>query len=101
MLARASEPQRIGGSDRLPTWHIVLSEDPSAEWRRRFLEQAHRGGIFYRPQITVESAALVFDLERPVLGLACEKIDQLNAEANGAPSTSPRGITILVVDDQP
>ena len=101
MLARVSEPQRIGGSDRLPTWRVVLSEDPSAEWRRRFLEQAHKGGIFYRAQITVESAALVFDLERPVLGLACEKIDQWIAEANGAPSSTPRGLTILVVDDQP
>jgi CheY-like chemotaxis protein len=101
MLARVSEPQRIGGSDRLPTWRIVLSEDPSAEWRQRFLERAHKGGIFYRAQIAVESAAVVFDLERPVLGLACEKIDQWIAEANGAPSSAPRGITILVVDDQP
>jgi CheY-like chemotaxis protein len=101
MLARVNEPQRIGGSDRLPTWRVVLSEDPSAEWRRRFLEQAQKGGIFYRAQIRVESAALVFDLERPVLGLACEKIDQWIAEANGAPSSAPRGITILVVDDQP
>jgi len=98
MLARVSEPQRIGGSDRLPTWRIVLSEDPSAEWRGRFLEQAHKAGIFYRAQITVESAALVFDLERPALRLACEKIDLWIAEANGAPSSAPRGLTILVVD---
>ncbi len=101
MPARVGEPQRIGGSDRLPTWRIVLSEDPSAEWRRRFLEQAHTGGIFSRAQIRVESAALIFDLEQPVVGLACEKIDQWIAEANRVPASAPRGLTILVVDDQP
>ena len=38
MPTRIGEPERIGGSDRLPTWRLQLSEDPSPEWRRRFLE---------------------------------------------------------------
>jgi len=93
MLARVSEPHRVGGSDRLPTWRIVLNKDPSVEWRWRFLEQAQKGGIFSGAQIRVESAALIFDLERPVLGLACEKIDQWIAAVNGQPSPAPRGLT--------
>ncbi len=101
MLTRVGEPQRIGGSDRLPTWRIVLSDEPSVEWRRRFMRCAHEGGIFYGPQIVVESAALVFDLERPALGLACKKIDQWIVQANGVPSPVPPVVTILVVDDDP
>jgi CheY-like chemotaxis protein len=61
--------------------------------------------------MTVASAALVFEIERSALALACEKIDEWIALANGestasqAPSPTasgtPRAPTILVVDDQP
>ena len=54
---------------------------------------------------------VVFEIERSALALACEKIDQWIARANGeAPSSRaqsrtespvPRARTILVVDDQP
>ncbi len=111
MPNRVGEAERVGGSDRLPTWRIVLSEDPSPEWRRQFLRDAQASGIFSGAQMTVASAMLVFEIERSALALACEQIDQWIAQANGeAPSSSaqsrtespvPRAPTILVVDDQP
>ena len=111
MPTRVGEPQHIGGSDRLPTWFISLSEDPSAEWRQRFHRCAQASGIFSGAQLTVISAALVFEMERSALTLACEQIDDWIAQANGeAPfsvaqsrteSPGPRVSTILVVDDQP
>lgn len=110
MPNRVSEPQHIGGSERLPTWRIVLSEDPSPEWRRQFLRDAQASGIFSGVPLAVASRMVVFEIERSALALACEKIDQWIAEANGeAPSASaqsrtespvPRTPTILVVDDQ-
>jgi len=81
------------------------------ECRRRFLRSAHASGIFYDAQMTFASAALVFAMERPAIGLACEQIDQWIAQANGEPSLvsgqvrahspAPRAPTILVVDDDP
>jgi CheY-like chemotaxis protein len=110
MPNRVGEPQHIGGSERLPTWRIDLSEDPSPEWRRQFLRDAQASGIFSGAQITVASRMVVFEIERSALTLACEKIDQWIARANGeAPSSRaqsrtespvPRTRTILVVDDQ-
>ncbi len=111
MPTRAGEPQHIGGSERLPTWFVSLSEDPSAEWRQRFLRCAQPSGIFSGAHLTVVSGALVFEMERSALTLACEQIDDWIAQANGeAPfsvaqsrteSPGPRVSTILVVDDQP
>jgi CheY-like chemotaxis protein len=111
MPTRVGEPQHIGGSDRLPTWFISLSEDPSAEWRQRFLRCAHASGIFSGARLTIVSSALVFEMERSALRLACEQIDGWIAQANSEPSSfeaqacadSPvlRVSTILVVDDQP
>jgi CheY-like chemotaxis protein len=111
MPNRVGEPQHIGGSERLPTWRIALSEDPGPEWRRQFLRDAQASGIFAGAQITVASRMVVFEIERSALALACEKIDQWIARANGeAPSSRaqsrtespvPRARTILVVDDQP
>jgi two-component system, cell cycle sensor histidine kinase and response regulator CckA len=61
--------------------------------------------------MTVASAALVFEIERSAFALACEKIDEWIAQANGetplsnaqspTESPAPRPSTILVVDDQP
>ncbi len=111
MPNRVSEPQHIGGSERLPTWRIALSEDPSPEWWQQFLRYAQASGIFSGVQLTVASRMMVFEIERSTLALACQKIDQWIAQANGeAPSSStqsctespvPRTPTILVVDDQP
>ncbi len=111
MPNRVSEPQHIGGSERLPTWLISLSEDPSAEWRQRFFRCAQASGIFSGARLSAVSAAFVFEMERSALTLACEQIDEWIAQANGeapssrAPSRTespvPRAPTILVVDDQP
>src|SRR5229473_7758727 len=99
MPNRVGEPQHIGGSDRLPTWGIALSEDPSPEWRRQFLRYAQASGIFSGAQLTVASRMVVFEIERSALALACEKIDQWIAHANGELSAAPRVTTVLVVDD--
>lgn len=109
MPKRVGEPQQIGGSERVPTWLITLSEEPSADWRRRFLQYAHAGGIFSGAQMKVETAGLVFALERSALRLACEHIDQWIVQANDEMSRltgqsraqvpEPRSRTILVVDD--
>jgi CheY-like chemotaxis protein len=112
MPTRVGDPQQIGGRDRLAArWHVSLSEDPSPGWRRQFLKVAHASGLFYGDQMTVAAAALVFEIERSALALACEKIDEWIAQANGesglsnAPSPTeslaPHASTILVVDDQP
>jgi len=106
MPLRIGEPQRLGGSERLPAWRVTLSEDPSTEWRREFLGQALASGIFQNGQIAVEAGALVFELERSALAVACEMVDQWIAHANGdqSPDGAPSGqhvTTILVVDDQP
>jgi len=99
MLNRTSEPEQIGGSDRIPTWRVSLSKDPDAEWRRRFLKAAHASDIFYDARITVADAAIIFEIERPALALACERIDEWIVHANGEPSAAPRVTTVLVVDD--
>jgi CheY-like chemotaxis protein len=104
MPTRIGEPERIGGSDRLPTWRVQLSEDPSPEWRRRFREAIHADGLFTGRRIAVEGATIVFEVERPSFALACEHIDQWIAKAGGEPAPSPpaRALpTILVVDDDP
>jgi hypothetical protein len=78
------DPQPIGARDRLVgRWLVPLSEDPSPEWRRQFLEAAHASGLFYGDQMTVASAALLFEIERSALALACEKIDEWIVQANG------------------
>lgn len=107
MPARIGEPRRIGGSDHLPTWQVSLSNDPSPDWRWQFLQHAHTDGFFSGRRIAVEAVALVFEIERPALALACEKIDLWIVLANGRLSeASEDGIpqdqrTILVVDDDP
>lgn len=104
MPSRVGEPQRIGGSDRLPAWRIALSEDPSAEWRREFLRHALASGIFPGGQIGVEASALIFEIEPSALAVTCELIDQWIGQANGDPSPgAPEQdvTTILIVDDQP
>ena len=100
MPTRIGEAERIGGSDRLPIWRIALSEEPTAEWRRRFLRLAHEGGIFHGPQIRVEAGTLVFEIEPSALRLACDKIDQWIAGTNGVPVAVPTANAILVVDDE-
>ena len=106
MPRRIGEPQRFGGSERLPAWRVDLSEDPSAEWRREFLRHALASGIFQSGQIAVEAGALVFELERSALPVTCDMLDQWIARANGnevpedAPA-EPQVTTILIVDDQP
>src|SRR5215831_4324327 len=104
MPTRIGEPERVGGSDRLPTWRLQLSEDPSPEWRRRFLEAIHADGLFIDRRIAVEGATIVFEVERPSFALACEHIDQWIAKAGGEPTFAPPALalpTILVVDDDP
>jgi len=104
MPTRIGEPERIGGSDRLPTWRLQLSEDPSPEWRRRFLEAIHADGLFTDRRIAVEGATIVFEVERPSFALACEHIDQWIARARGEPTSAlaaPALPTILIVDDDP
>ena len=112
MPRRLGEPQRLGGSERLPAWRVDLSEEPTAEWRREFLRHALASGIFQNGQIAVEAGALVFELERSALAVARDMLDQWIARANG--EVSPDGAlpaetslagehvaTILIVDDQP
>src|SRR5258708_17972639 len=113
MPTRVGDPQSLDAGDRLlGKWVIALSADPSPAWRRQFLQVAHASGLFYGDRMTVTSAALVFEIERSVLALACEKIDEWIALANGDSAVSlgvpspkasrtPRAPTILVVDDQP
>jgi len=104
MPTRIGAPERIGGSDRLPTWRLQLSEDPSPEWRRRFLEAIHADGLFIDRRIAVEGATIVFEVERPSFALTCEHIDQWIAKARGEPTPPPpaRALpTILIVDDDP
>jgi CheY-like chemotaxis protein len=104
MPTRIGEPQQIGGSDRLPTWRVKLSEDASPEWRRLFLEAIHADALFAGQRIAVEGATIVFEVERPSFALACEHIDQWIARANGepAPALPTHALpTILVVDDDP
>ena len=104
MPTRIGEPERIGGSDRLPTWRLQLSEDPSPEWRRRFLEAIRADGLFTDRRIAVEGATIVFEVERPSFALACEHIDQWIAKARGEPTSAlpaPALPTILIVDDDP
>lgn len=103
MPRRLGEPQRLGGSERLPAWRLDLSEEPTAEWRREFLRQALASGIFQNGQIAVEGGALVFELERSALAVTRDMLDQWIAQANGE-ETSPAGehvATVLIVDDQP
>jgi CheY-like chemotaxis protein len=99
MLNRTSEPERIGGSDRIPTWRVSLSENPDAEWRRQFLQAADASDILFDARITVAGAAIIFDLERPALAFACERIDEWIVHANGEPLAAPHVTTVLVVDD--
>jgi CheY-like chemotaxis protein len=111
MITRGGDPQQIGGHDRLATWRVALSENPTPGWRRQFLTYADASGLFYGGQMTVASAALVFVIERSALALACEKIDEWITQANdqtdassgesGSASPKPDVPTILVVDDQP
>lgn len=113
MPRRVGDPQPLGPRDRhLGRWIVPLSEDPSPAWRRQFLQAAHASGLFYGDRMTVASAALVFEIERSALALACERMDEWIALANGEPpvpqvapsptaSPTPRAPTILVVDDQP
>jgi CheY-like chemotaxis protein len=103
MPRRLGEPQRLGGSERLPAWRVDLSEEPTAEWRREFLRHALASGIFQNGQIAVEAGGLVFELERSALAVARDMLDQWIAQANGE-ETSLAGehvATILIVDDQP
>jgi CheY-like chemotaxis protein len=106
MPHRVGEPQRTGGSERLPTWRIPLTEEPSAQWRRELLGYALQSGIFSRGQIAVEVDALVFQVERSALPVALEQIDQWIGQANGdtssraSDSSGSGGPSILVVDDQ-
>jgi CheY-like chemotaxis protein len=100
MPTRIGEAERIGGSDHLPIWRIALSEEPTAEWRRRFLRLAHEGNIFHGLPLRVEAMTLVFEIEHSALRLACEKIDQWLAAANGAALSVPSAHAILVVDDE-
>ena len=103
MTRRLGEPQRLGGSERLPAWRLDLSEEPTAEWRREFLRQALASGIFQNGQIAVEGGALVFELERSALAVTRDMVDQWIAQANGEePSLAGENVaTILIVDDQP
>jgi CheY-like chemotaxis protein len=94
MPTRIGAPERIGGSDQLPTWRLPLSEDPTPEWRRRFLEVVHADGLFSGRRIAVEGATIIFEVERPSFALVCQHIDQSIAKATGEPS-------ILIVDDDP
>jgi CheY-like chemotaxis protein len=111
MPTRVGDPQPIGARDHLVgSWVVPLSEVPSPAWRRQFLQAAHASGLSYGDRMTVASATLVFEIERSAFALACEKIDEWIALANGestvsqaAPfptaSLTPRAPTILVVDD--
>jgi len=99
MLNRTSEPERIGWGDRIPTWRVSLSENPDSEWRRQFLQAADASDILRDARITVAGAAIIFDIERPALALACERIDEWIVHANGEPSVAPLVTTVLVVDD--
>ena len=112
MPTRVGDPQPIGARDRLTgRWVVPLSEDPSPAWRRQFLQAAHASGLFSGDQMTVASAALVFEIERSAFALACEKIDEWIVQANGETDVSsvkpagespgPDAPTILVVDDEP
>ena len=106
MPRRTGEPQRLGGSERLPAWRASLSEEPTAEWRREFLRHALASGIFQKGQIAVEADALVFELERSALAVTCDMLDQWIDRANGeaVAEGGPPGVhatTILIVDDQP
>src|SRR6266849_5542659 len=94
MPNRVGEAERVGGSERLTTWRIVLSEDPSPEWRRQFLRDAQASGIFSGAQMTIASTMLVFEIERSALALACEQIDQWFVQWYGeAPSFSSHSPT--------
>jgi CheY-like chemotaxis protein len=104
MPTRIGTPERIGGSDQLPTWRLPLSENPTSEWRRRFLEIVHADGLFSDRRIAVEGATIVFEVERASFALACEHIDRSIAKASGEPApTAPAEASpsILVVDDDP
>ncbi len=98
----------MGGTDLLPVWRVPLSGEPDAAWCRRFVLVAHIDGLFAGRRITFEGAALVFEIERAALTLACREIDRWIADANGevsappdpTPELSSKG-TILVVDDEP
>ena len=109
MPSRTGEPQRVGGADRLPTWHIRLSDEIHAGWRRHFLRAAHASGLFQDIRVGVD--AIIFGIESSVLSLACEKIDAWIDEANRATTPSATALpapaqcsvpvaTIMVVDDQ-
>src|ERR1044071_25770 len=105
MPRRTGEPQRLGGSERLPAWRVSLSVEPTAEWRREFLRHALASGIFQKGQIAVEADALVFELERSALTVTCDMLDQWIARASGeagAEGGPPGGhaTTILIGDDQ-
>src|SRR5262249_56436272 len=94
--------ERMGGSDRLQTGRLPLSESPTPEWHRRFLEIVHADGLFSGRRIAVEGATIIFEVERPSFALVCEHIDQSIAKANGEPAPAapaPASPSILVVDD--
>jgi len=104
MPTRIGAPERIGGSDQLPTWRLPLSEDPTPEWRRRFLEVVHADGLFSGRRIAVEGATIIFEVERPSFALVCQHIDQSIAKATGEPAPAApaqASPSILIVDDDP
>jgi hypothetical protein len=86
MPSRIGEPQRVGGSDQIPTWLVGLSEDLHPEWRHHFLRAARASGLFHGIKAGV--AGIVFGIEPSALSLACEKIDDWIAQANRATSAS-------------
>ena len=97
MPRRTGEPQRLGGSERLPAWRVSLSEEPTAEWRREFLRHALASGIFQKGQIAVEADALVFELERSALTVTCDMLDQWIARANGGAEGGPPGVPATTI----
>jgi len=104
MPTRIGAHERIGGSDQLPTWRLPLSESPTPEWHRRFLEIVHADGLFSGRRIAVEGATIIFEVERPSFALVCEHIDQSIAKANGEPAPAAlaeASPSILIVDDDP
>ena len=104
MPTRIGAPERIGGSDQLPTWRLPLSETPTPEWRRRFLEIVHADGLFSGRRIAVEGATIVFEVERPSFAIACEHIDESIAKVSDEPAPAAQAQappSILVVDDDP
>src|SRR5262249_31614877 len=101
---RIGAPERIGGSDQLPTWRLPLSENPTPEWRRRFLQVVHADGLCSGPRTPVEARPSVLEAGRPSSALVFNHTNRSTARAPGDPppavpaQASP---SILVVDDDP